>query len=381
MRESVTNDLVEWDNIKDHRTGSPGDTKTARWLASRIQDAGAQAALQAFAFTRRVPGDCFVCDGQFRAPGLPLFDGGTTGDGAITGECGPLGSGAAVGVTGFAPFPGHPDSQALLRARQKAEHQAIVAYANAETVAPGLAVLNAPRYNNPHHLPVLQVSSEYGSVLENAATHQKPLRIQVAFTESRETVYNVEVRLAGRRPDLRPLVVMTPRSAWWTCTSERGGGITIWLQAIRHFAANQPDRDIIFTANTGHELGHLGLEHFIAQNPALIAQAHAWVHLGANFAAAGGAPRLQVSDETLLQMCTSAFREQQVDVPDLTPPGTRPRGEAYNVFDGGGRYVSLLGGNPLFHHPEDRWPEAIDLPKTVALSRSMLTVITTLSRV
>ena len=105
------------------------------------------------------------------------------------------------------------------------------------------------------------------------------------------------------------------------------------------------------------------------------------MHLGANFAAAGGVPRLQVSDNTLLQMSQAAFATQQVEVPDLTPPGTRPRGEAYNVFDGDGRYVSLLGSNPLFHHPDDRWPNAVDLRKTVRLSRALLSIITQLSTV
>jgi hypothetical protein len=381
VNDAVTNDLIQWDNIIDHRTGSEGDTQTARWLATQINQAGAQATLQPFQFQRRVPGNCFVSDGNFRAQGVPLFDGGTTNNGTITGSSGRLGSGAPIGVTGFAPFPGHPDSQALMHARQDATHKVIVAYANAETVAPGLAVLNAPRYQNPHHLPVLQVGSEYGEALKSAAAKQSQLSVQVVFSESQETVYNVEARVPGRRPDLAPLVVMTPRSAWWTCTSERGGGITVWLQALRQFASTQPDRDIIFTANTGHELGHLGLEHFISQNPTLIAQAHTWVHLGANFAAAGGVPRLQVSDNTLLQMSQAAFATQQVEVPDLTPPGTRPRGEAYNVFDGDGRYVSLLGSNPLFHHPDDRWPNAVDLRKTVRLSRALLSIITQLSTV
>ena len=47
-----------------------------------------------------------------------------------------------------------------------------------------------------------------------------------------------------------------------------------------------------------------------------------------------------------------------------TPIGTRPYGEARNIFDGGGRFVSILGGNQLFHHPADRWPEAVDLQST-----------------
>ena len=39
----------------------------------------------------------------------------------------------------------------------------------------------------------------------------------------------------------------------------------------------------------------------------------------------------------------------------------RPFGEARAIFDGGGSYLSLLGGNGLFHHPDDRWPGSVDL--------------------
>jgi hypothetical protein len=30
------------------------------------------------------------------------------------------------------------------------------------------------------------------------------------------------------------------------------------------------------------------------------------------------------------------------------------------VHRGGGRYVSIIGGNGLFHNPDDRGPQAVD---------------------
>ncbi len=51
-------------------------------------------------------------------------------------------------------------------------------------------------------------------------------------------------------------------------------------------------------------------------------------------------------------------------------PGDRPAGEARNIFDGGGRYFSLLGGNGLFHHPDDRWPDAVDVAAVAAFARA-----------
>lgn len=43
--------------------------------------------------------------------------------------------------------------------------------------------------------------------------------------------------------------------------------------------------------------------------------------------------------------------------------------------------ISLLGNNRLFHHPEDRWPEAVDLDRTLALNQAMLEVVDHLARV
>jgi hypothetical protein len=42
------------------------------------------------------------------------------------------------------------------------------------------------------------------------------------------------------------------------------------------------------------------------------------------------------------------------------PRGTVPGGEAEVVHHGGGRYVSVIGRNALFHNPADHGPDAID---------------------
>jgi hypothetical protein len=37
-----------------------------------------------------------------------------------------------------------------------------------------------------------------------------------------------------------------------------------------------------------------------------------------------------------------------------------PRGEAENVHRGGGRYISIIGNNELFHNASDRGADAVD---------------------
>jgi hypothetical protein len=76
----------------------------------------------------------------------------------------------------------------------------------------------------------------------------------------------------------------------------------------------------------------------------------------------------------------AALTARGIDERIVTPLGERPLGEARNIYDGGGHYVSLLGNNGLFHHPDDRWPEAVDLDRTLALNQAMLEVVDRLAR-
>ena len=112
----------------------------------------------------------------------------------------------------------------------------------------------------------------------------------------------------------------------------------------------------------------------------LIQQAVAWIHLGANFGAAvGGAPRFQSSDEEYRQLGLTAMSRYGRQPARETVPGDRPAGEARNIFDGGGRYFSLLGGNGLFHHPDDRWPDAVDVGAVAAFARAFTDIAVELS--
>jgi len=56
--------------------------------------------------------------------------------------------------------------------------------------------------------------------------------------------------------------------------------------------------------------------------------------------------------------------------------GSTPFGEAAFVHRGGGRYVALVCDNDLFHHPEDRWPHAVDVGALARYGRSFSTALT-----
>ena len=380
MRSRIGHDIQGWDAIEDHRTGTEGDARTAEWLGDELQRAGLEPELDWFDFERRVLHECYVASADQRADGVPLFDGGCTDAAGLEARLSELGEGTDIGLTLFGPGPWHPGTQALSRARRESQHRAIVAVAAGDLVRPGLALLNADDYAAPHGPPVLQVATEHRQWLEAALEAAEPVRFVAHVTLAQTRASNVQARIAGSDPGLAPLVIMTPRSAWWTCTSERGGGIALWLECARHFAANRPDRTVIFTANTGHELGHVGLSRYLDAVPQLVRDAQAWIHLGANFAAVGSELRFQASTEALMSQGLAALSARGINERTVTPLGERPFGEARNIHDGGGDYVSLLGNNPLFHHPEDRWPAAVDLERTLLLNQAMLKIVDRLAR-
>src|SRR5262249_25725825 len=195
---------------------------------------------------------------------------------------------------------------------------------------------------------------------------------------------NVVVRISGQDRTRAPVVIMTPRSSWWQSTAERGGGLVCWLESLRALVASPPPCDVIFTANSGHDLGHLGLDDFMARRPRLerpVAEGGAiWVHYGANIGAVGGEFSIQsMSDD--LRALTAAELTRAGQKPDHIAPKTLvPAGETRDIHRAGGCYVTLVGSNPLFHLPQDRWPHAVDASAIARVAAAATRLVLGLTR-
>jgi len=377
-KKNIERDLIKWDSIGTHRTGTEGDNETAYWLAEEIKRSNLKPELDSFYFTKRTPKKSIVTNGFHTAKGLPLFDGGSTSPDGLKGDFGSLEDKNVIALTKYGSSTMDEATINLNKARKRNEHPAIVAIADVSPSNPGLAVLNAESYRNPFGPPVLQVATKEADWLLNLKKDEK-LTVFAELEDLSSEALNVQTQIEGKDPSLNPVVVMTPKSGWWTCTSERGGGVTIWLNSLRHFSKYQPLRTVIFTANSGHELSHLGLDHFLENNSSLVKGAHAWVHLGANFAAKKGQVLWQASTQNYMDLGLLELRKENLKGIQSWPVSSRPLGEARNIFDGDGDYISLLGSNPLFHHPDDKWPESIDMDKLVKLNNMMLKMISSMA--
>lgn len=354
-----------WEGSNQHRTGTPEDSETTKWLAQELSNLGATPTVKDFPFQRLEPMEANLIVGDSVVQGIPVFDGGATPASGISGHLSQSEENGAIVV-----FDASQPQSRLTTLRRNPGIQGIV-YISALS-GPDIALLNSDLYENPFGPPVLQVASEYGNSLTDAANRSQRARLTVRFRREDTHATNVQTKFTGSNASLDPLVVMTPKSAWYTCTAERIGGIVAWLECARLFASHPPSRDVVLTANTGHELGHVGLIRFLNEYDRLMCNASLWVHFGANFAAKGSRIRLQASDSAYLSRLSEQLEKRAIGIADIVQPGTRPGGEARNIFDGGGNYVSILGSNRLFHHPEDTFASNVDFERMAQIKDALV---------
>jgi hypothetical protein len=377
LPQRIARIIGEYDRLGIHRTGSEVDAKSARWLAVKVRRCGLNPLLEPFVINRVDPKSCYLLVGGRRIEGLPIFDGGFTDTAGARSRIGLLGSDAEIGLIEAPPNAEYGPT--YLTMRRESRHRAIVIVTRG--ARPGLTPINAPHFTEPFGPPILQVSSEEGQWLKEQADKNSEATLVAHVKRTKAQALNVAARIAGADPKLPPLVVMTPRSGWWRCASERGGGLVCWLEVMRALAAARPPRNIWFVATSGHELGHIGLEAFIERRPELVKNARVWIHFGANIGAAQEpSPRLQASSDEFEQIAVVAMKAEGTKADEITPRGAAPFGEAGHIHRGGGHYVSLLGRNALFHHPADRWPEAVDVAAVSRYARAFVKVAITLAQ-
>ena len=359
-----------------HRTGTAVDELSAQWLAGEIRQIGLAPTLEDFPLSRVDPVSASLTVNGRTIEGLPLFDGGFTSAEGISGPLGALNSDAPIG---FCESP--PNAQgagALGEARRSNRHQAIVVVTRG--ARPGFCPSNADSFLHPFGPPVLQVASEDAAPLADCARQGAKVLLTAQAERTQAQAFNVVTAVAGTDKSLAPLVVMTPRSGWWSCASERGGGLACWLEIMRAMRDARPARDVLFVASSGHELGHIGLDAFIARREGLVAAARAWIHLGANIGAAQGpGNHLQASDDAMESVLAAAMTQAGLAIDGRLPRGAVPRGEAFNVHRGGGRFISIIGSNDLFHNTADRGADVINLSVIERFAGALAAVATKLA--
>ena len=279
--------LMAWDSHGIHRTATAGDQAGADWLIQEAASLGAVPVVETFSLDRLDPVDAYLEFDGMRISGVPVFDAAATGSDGVAGNLGPVGAEKSITVAELSPSGIYsPDHEEL----RGSAHRGLVIVCKGSH--PGLGLLNAERFRHPYGAPALHLPSEARDAVLAAAARRASARLVAASRHTLAQACNVVVMISGQDRTLPTVVVMTPRSSWWQSTSERGGGLVCWLETLRALITSPPRCDVIFTANSGHELGHLGLDDFMARRPGWERPAAdggaVWVHYGANIGAVGG---------------------------------------------------------------------------------------------
>lgn len=357
-----------------HRTGWTGDDRSASWMQEVLHAAGVTSTLERFPFpyveyrrTRLVTADGSV-------EGVPLYDAGfTTPGGGTTGELVELGSGDPFGniVLTTENDPAFSQERAG-RSIEDLEEQGAVGLVIVTADPKGaMKVLNATRLSEPRQLPVLQLGTREARRLASSILMHAEVTLEVDGDRLQSRARNLVATLPGTDPEAAPIGLTTPRSGWFTCASERGGGIAIFLALAEAFAARPHRRAIQLVATSGHELNFRGMEAYLNAHSGAAAQAHGWLHLGANIGTATGPTRIESPTDSILEAARVAFEAAGARFEVTDARG----GEAQNIARAGGRYLSVRGVNEYFHSPNDTFDLACDAEAVAAAARACLAVL------
>lgn len=372
-RTRISSILKDYHNQGIHRTGSESDNANSIWFAEKIENLGLKPIKHEFMVNKININQAKLEIKNKHINGIPVYDSVKQNSYQISGEFGSFTSNAEIG------FDHIRTDRRLKYERNKNRHEVLVF--SKKNFLDGIRPINAERFKKPFHPPVLHVSNEYGPMLKNLSKKREKAKVILEINRSKQKASNISTKINGTNKNLPPIIIMTPKSGWWQCVSERGGGIASFLEIMRHLKSNPPKRDFIFLATTGHELGHLGLKDFLKKNKLLIDNAFFWIQLGANFGAARIEERglkkdplikVEVSREKISKIVLNLFKEVENKYNLRIKYGVRPPTEAKRIHDEGNDYFTIHGVNYLFHHPQDIWPNAVNIYKIIDITEALI---------
>lgn len=224
-----------------------------------------------------------------------------------------------------------------------------------------IIALNTDGRDPLYEAPIALLAPKDAAPFLAAAHTASSGRLTLTGVKGRRPAFNLMGRLdrgAGRW-----LAVSTPRSGWFTCAGERGGGVAAFLHMARWATRHAPGHDLLFVCNSGHEYQYLGAEELLRDHAPPPEQTDFWLHLGANLAArdwhdsVGGLQPLPGTDsQRYLVVSPSllpAARASFSGLAGLSAPYSSDElsaGELSNVLAAGYRNVAGVFGVHRYHH-------------------------------
>jgi len=398
--------IRQYEQLGDHRTGLPGDDATTEWLASELSNLGIEPIVESYPFPLFEYKTAELSADDIHITGIPMFDGGVTGPQGVQGELADDSEDDLFGKIVIANSAIRRDVR-WMEPHAKEHYENIAQRGAVGVIVPtgdpdGKIVLrNAESIRAAFELPVLQVEPGAIKQLRSRLIIGGSAILTIDAHRLSSTATNVIANLESADASGKPGIgIMTPKSGWFTCAAERGGGLATWLaiaEAMNKWRARPSS--FHFSATGGHELGHQGLIHHLktykSDQSGMTHPAHTWLHLGASIGAKHvdvmrgtnaiegkmkGA-RISASSESLMNLAESSINDANISafeyLPD--PVGTPVGGEARDIASRGGKFISLRGRHHYFHSPQDTVDIAVDPQKVSRWIRAAISVTSRLA--
>jgi hypothetical protein len=282
-------DVQRYESFGVHRYGSPGAERALSWIGDELQKAGLSVSSQTFSLARQYEVEAATLTvGDERRAVLPKWwIPEQQASFSLTAPIAPSDTDAARNVFAHASLPF--DRGAYLNEQHRAALQVAFARGPAavlltiEHPSGEIFTYNVDQDQKPWPVPVILVAPKDKPLIERARQSGQPVNVSVQGTWRRDVPgRNVIGRLD--RGKGRWLAISTPVTSWFTSTCERGPGIAGFLAMARLAATRWPQADLVFVATSGHEVGHGGMERFLAAGAPPTDATLAWAHFGASLA-------------------------------------------------------------------------------------------------
>lgn len=362
-------DVVAYDSMGVHLTGSEVDLRTSDWLEQRASASGFTTRKQVVEIDRFVtassslrvadltlsltPQEPFVWERVLETSRLSWGDSNIEpGDIAVI-KLTPDGGGTINGRSHWEKITSVADAGA----------SAIVAIT--ESPSGSLVIYNTPKNDDVLPVPIHLISPNDAGDLETLARQNSTAELRTEGSVTRFKAYNLLARKLGTGPRI---VVSTPQSGWTHAAGERGAGVALWL-SVAEFASCRPDVDWTLISTTGHEFAHAGLlQSWKAPELSHPDSVDLWIHLGANIATRALDTRSQVfelapeadpmrqlvASPEVLDIAIDSFGRIANWTPRTTERG-RIAGEATKILGRGyAPILAFFGASAVHHAKADR---------------------------
>ncbi|MEJ2131376.1 MAG: hypothetical protein P8Y95_07100, partial [Gammaproteobacteria bacterium] len=308
-------DVVTYCQLGEHRSGTEDDLETADWLYRSLRRAQIDAQRHPFELEQFFLDRHRLQIGDETLESFPLWPPCAT-RGALSARLKyvsnpavPPELGGCIAVVDLEP------GASITRDSHNVEILASMASAGARAalaVTPHpsgeLVALNALHAKRPAGIPILLIGMRARDALIAAEERGAEATLEITGEHVRNAIAYEVVGRIFRGP--RTFVVTTPYSGWFRCAGERGPGVALWIAVALWAQSRETDASWVFAASSGHELGGIGIRHFLdhlAPPPERVAS---WLHLGAGigtyaFAQVGNEYRSFDGERAPLQLSTN----------------------------------------------------------------------------